>query len=95
MDFLYFAAQPITTDSGQEPIITESPSSQPMTTRGGSRTSIAGGGALVTNEAEGFTEARSAERGRVGEWVTPSRWWVVRGGLPREILGKLHQNGAF
>ena len=31
------------------------------------------GGAQVTNEAEGFTEARSAERGRVGEGVTPSR----------------------
>ena len=31
--------------------------------RGGSRTSTAGG-AQVTNEAEGFTEARSAERGR-------------------------------
>ena len=25
------------------------------------------------SEAEGFTEARSAERGRVGEGVTPSR----------------------
>ena len=25
----------------------------------------------MTNEAEGFTEARSAERGRVGEGVTP------------------------
>ena len=63
--------------------------------RGGSRTSIAGGGgALVTNEAEVFTEARNAERGRVGEGVTPSRWWGS-GGLPREILGYLHQNSAF
>ena len=40
------------------------------TLRGGSRTSTAGG-AQVTNEAEGFTEARSAERGREGEGVTP------------------------
>ena len=31
---------------------------------------LPGGGAQVTNEAEGFTEARSAERGRVGEGVT-------------------------
>ena len=30
-----------------------------------------GGSALVTNEVEGFTKARSAERGRVGEGVTP------------------------
>ena len=52
------------------------------------------GGALVTNEAEVFTEARSAERGRVGEGVTPSRWWGS-GAPPREILGNLHQNGAF
>ena len=52
---------------------------------------LPGGGALVTNEAEGFTEARSAERGRVGEGVTPSRWWGS-GGSP---LGNLHQNGAF
>ena len=52
--------------------------------RGGSRTSIAGG-AQVTNEAEGFTEARSAERGRVGEGVTPSRRWGS-GGPPPEIF---------
>ena len=38
--------------------------------RGGSRTSIAGG-ALVTNEAEGFTEARSAERGGWGGHPLP------------------------
>ena len=55
---------------------------------------LPGGGAQVTNEAEGFTEARSAERGRVGEGVTPSRRWGS-GGLPREILRHLHQNGAF
>ena len=63
-----------------------------MGVRGGSRTSTAGGGAQVTNEAEGFTEARSAERGRVGEWVTAG--WGP-GGLPRKILRYLHQNGAF
>ena len=44
-----------------------------------------GGGAQVTNEAEGFTEARSAERGRVGEGVTPSRRWGY-GGPPPEIF---------
>ena len=49
------------------------------------------GGALVTNEAEGFTEARSAKRGRVGKGATPSRWWGS-GGFPP---GNLHQNGAF
>ena len=54
--------------------------------RGGSRTSTAGG-ALVANEAEGFTEARSAERGRVGEGVTPSRWWGS-GGSPPGNFGK-------
>ena len=42
------------------------------------------------SEAEGFTEARSAERGRVGEGVTPSRRWGCG-----EIFGKLPQNGAF
>ena len=43
------------------------------------------GGAQVTNEAEGFTEARSAERGRAGEGVTPSRrWWS--GGPPPKIF---------
>ena len=52
------------------------------------------GGAQVTNEAEGFTEARSAERRRVGERVTPSRRWGS-GGLPRKFFEKLHQNGAF
>ena len=36
---------------------------------------LPGGGAQVSNEADGFTEARSAERGRVGEGVTPSRRW--------------------
>ena len=55
-----------------------------MGVRGGSRTSTAGGGgAQVTNEAEGFTEARSAERGRVWEWVTAG--WGP-GGLPRKIF---------
>ena len=49
--------------------------------RGGSRTSTAGG-AQVTNEAEGFTEARSAERGRVGEGVTGG----PGGGAPPEIF---------
>ena len=53
-----------------------------------------GGGPQVTNEAKGFTEARSAERGRMGEGVTPSRRWGS-GGLPRKILRNLHQNGAF
>ena len=62
--------------------------------RGGSRTSTAGGGAQLTTEAEGFTDARSAERGRVGEGVTPSRRWGS-GGLPRNFFEKLHQNGAF
>ena len=51
-------------------------------------------GPQVTNEAEGFTEVRSAERGRVGEEITPSRR-CVSGSLPRIILGTLHQNGAF
>ena len=46
------------------------------------------------SEAEGFTEARSAERRRVGEVVTPSRRWVS-GGSPPENFGKLLQNGAF
>ena len=36
---------------------------------------LPGGGAQVTNELEGFTETRSAERGRVGEGVTPSLRW--------------------
>ena len=45
------------------------------------------------SEAEGFTEAQSAERGRVGEGVTPYGKWGS-GGLPREIFGKLPQNGA-
>ena len=49
--------------------------------RGGSRSSTAGG-AQVTNEAEGFTEARSAERGRVGEGVTLSRRWGSGGSPP-------------
>ena len=40
------------------------------------------GGAQVTNESEGFTEARSAERGRVGEGVTPSRRWGSGGSPP-------------
>ena len=56
-------------------------------TRGGSRTSTAGG-AQVTNEAEGFTEARSAEKGRVGEEVTPSRRWGS-GGPPPEIFWEI------
>ena len=43
------------------------------------------GGAQVTNEAKGFTEARSAERGRVGEGVIPSRRWGS-GGPPPEIF---------
>ena len=51
-----------------------------------------GGGAQVTNEAEGFTGARSAERGRVGEGVTPPPLPLV--GV-RKILRNLHQNGAF
>ena len=33
-------------------------------------------------------------KGEGGGGVTPSRWWGS-GGLPREILGNLHQNGAF
>ena len=45
-------------------------------------------------EAEGFTEALSAERGRVGEGATPPTGGGP-GGLPREIFGKLPQNGAF
>ena len=64
-----------------------------MSLQGGSRTSIAGG-ALVTNEAEGFTEARSAERGRVGRGSPPPAGRGP-GGLPWEVLGNLHQNGAF
>ena len=46
----------------------------------------------MTNEAEGFTEARSAERGRVQEGVTAGGG---PGGLPRKFFEKLHQNGAF
>ena len=66
-----------------------------MGVRGESRTSLpGGGGAQVTNEAECFTEARSAERGRVGEGVTPPAGGGP-GGLPRKILRYLHQNGAF
>ena len=61
--------------------------------RGGSRTSTAGG-AQVTDEAEGFTEARSAERGRVGEGSPPHAGGGP-GGLPRKILRNLLQNGAF
>ena len=61
--------------------------------RGGSRTSTAGG-TQVTNEAEGFTEARSAERGRVGEGSPPPAGGGP-GGLPRKFFEKLHQNGAF
>ena len=53
-----------------------------------------GGGAQVTIEAEGFTEARSAERGRVGEGVTPPAGGGP-GDLPRKFFEKLHQNGAF
>ena len=45
-------------------------------------------------EAEGFTEARSAERGRVGRGSPPPAGGDP-GGLPREIFGKLPQNGAF
>ena len=45
-------------------------------------------GAQVTNEAEGFTEARCAERGRVGEGVTPSRRWGY-GGPPPEIFWEI------
>ena len=45
-------------------------------------------------EAEGFTEARSAERGRVGEGSPPPAGGGP-GGLPREIFEKLPQNGAF
>ena len=41
----------------------------------------------MTDEAEGFTEARSAERVRVGEGVTPSRWWGS-GGSPPGNFGK-------
>ena len=44
------------------------------------------GGAQVTNEAEGFTEARSAERGRVGEGVTPLPQVGVRGASPGNFL---------
>ena len=42
-------------------------------------------------EAEGFTEARSAERGR----GSPPSAGGGPGGLPRKIFGKLPQNGAF
>ena len=34
------------------------------------------------SEAEGFTEARSAEKGREGEGVTPSRRWGSGGSPP-------------
>ena len=50
--------------------------------RGGSRTSTAGGGAQVTNEAE-VTEARSAER--VGEGVTPCHRWGSGGSAPENF----------
>ena len=45
-------------------------------------------------EAGGFTSARSAERGRVGEGSPPPAGGGP-GGLPREIFRKLLQNGAF
>ena len=61
--------------------------------RGGSRTSTAGG-AQVSNEAEGFTEARSAERGRVWEGVPPPAGGGP-GGFHRKFFRNLHQNGAF
>ena len=71
------------------------PSLNPAKTRGGSRTSTAGG-AQVTNEAEGFTEARSAPKG--GGWgrgSPPPAGGGRSGGLPRKFFEKLHQNGAF
>ena len=43
-------------------------------------------GAQVTNEAEGFTEARSAERGRVGEGGHPLPQVGVRGASPGNFL---------
>ena len=49
------------------------------------------------SKAEGFTEARSAERGRVGEGVTPSRRWGS-GGSPWKFLEnclKMVHFGAF
>ena len=52
---------------------------------------LPGGGALVKDS---LSKARSAERGRVGEGVTPAAGRGP-GGLPWEILGNLHQNGAF
>ena len=42
-------------------------------------------------EAEGFTEARSAELGRMSHLPQVG----VRGGLPRKVFGKLPQNDAF
>ena len=72
---------------------------EPRSHRPGVSNSFSSGARLKSagapmSEAKGFTEARSAERGRVGEGVTPSRRWGS-GGLPREIFGKLPQNGAF
>ena len=47
---------------------------------------LAGGGVQVTNEAEGFTETRSAERGRVGEGGHPLPHVGVRGTSPEIFL---------
>ena len=48
----------------------------------GARLKTAGAHRFMRFEAEGFTEARSAERGRVGEGVTPSRRWGSGGSPP-------------
>ena len=48
-------------------------------------------------EAEGFTEVRSAERGRVGEGVTPSHRWGS-GASPWKFLEncpKMVHSGVF
>ena len=50
---------------------------------------LPGGGAQVTTEAKGFTEARSAERGRVGEGVTPLPQVGVRGRPPPEFFWEI------
>ena len=57
----------------------------------GARFKIAG---APGSEAEGFTEAQSTERGRVGEG-DPLPQVGVRGASPGKFFGKLPQKGAF
>ena len=49
----------------------------------------------MTNEAEGFTEGAKRRKGEGGGGGHPLPLVGGPGGLPLEILGNLHQNGAF